>query len=342
MRLLRRHGTDAETRVPQEDDGRPIPDEAPEPQPEHEEPRLAEPGPTDLSKRDYGAIVKRAAKESLNDHIPNLAAALAYYAFLAIPSALLVAVGLFSLLAGPDTVASLVDQLAKVAPGQAVDLVKESLTGMTQKQATGAALIGIGGLLALWSMGGAMQNLMWALNTAYDRDETRSFVRRRLTAYVMLVFVLVGFALAFGLLVLGPHLSDWIGNAVGQPSLFKLVWWIAQWPILIGGLLIAFAGVLWLGPNIDHPRWKFLTFGSVVAVVIWLAASGAFAFYVSQFGSYNKTWGSLSAVVIMLTWLWLSALALLFGAEINAEAERSRELRRGEPAEVELQAPTKA
>jgi membrane protein len=93
---------------------------------------------------------------------------------------------------------------------------------------------------------------------------------------------------------------------------------------------------------VKHPRWGFLTFGSVLAIVIWLAASGAFAFYASKFGSYNKTWGSLAAVVVMLTWLWLSAVALLLGAEINAEAERSRELRRGEPAEGELQAPAKA
>jgi membrane protein len=339
MRVLGRNRADE--RMPEEETGRPLPDEAPEPQPEHDEPRLAEPGATDLSKRDYVAIVKRAAKESLNDHITNLAAALAYYAFLAIPSVLLVAVGLFSLLATPDTINSLVDQLAKVMPGEAVDLVEQSLTNMTQKSAQGAVLVGIGGLLALWSMGGAMQNLMWALNAAYDREETRGFVKRRLTAYVMFVFVFIGFGLAFGLLVLGPQLSEWLGNASGEPTLFKVGWWVAQWPILIGGLLVAFAGVLYLGPNVDHPRWRFLSFGAVVAAVIWLLASGAFAFYVSQFGSYNKTWGSLSAVVIMLTWLWLGALALLFGAEVNAEAERSRELRRGEPAEVELQAPTK-
>jgi membrane protein len=339
MRVLGR--SRAEERIPAEDTGRPIPDEAPEPQPEHEEARLAEPGATDLSKRDYMAIVKRAAKESLNDHITNLAAALAYYAFLAIPSVLLIAVGVFSLLAGPDTVDSLVEQLGKVAPASAVDLVEQSLTTMTQKAAQGAVLIGIGGLLALWSMGGAMQNLMWAMNAAYDRDETRGFVKRRLTAYVMFFFVLIGFTLAFGLLVLGPQLSGWFGNAIGEPTIFKVVWWVAQWPILIGGLLVAFAAVLYFGPNVDHPRWRFLSFGALLAVVIWLLASGAFAFYVSQFGSYNKTWGSLSAVVIMLTWLWLGALALLFGAEVNAEAERSRELRRGETAEVELQAPTK-
>jgi membrane protein len=121
-----------------------------------------------------------------------------------------------------------------------------------------------------------------------------------------------------------------------------LVWWTAQWPILILGLLLSFAAIYYLGPNVDHPRWQFLSIGPVVSVLIWLVASGGFAFYVSQFGSYNKAWGSLAAVIIMLTWLWISALALLFGAEVNAEAERSRELRRGEPAEEELQAPTRA
>ncbi len=103
-----------------------------------------------------------------------------------------------------------------------------------------------------------------------------------------------------------------------------------------------FAAVLYLGPNVAHPRWQFLTPGSVVAVAVWLVASGLFAVYVSLFGSYNKAWGSLAAVIILLTWLWLSALALLLGAEMNAEAERSRELRQGQPAEVELQAPAKA
>ena len=221
MRVLGRSRTDDDAR--EEDVGRPMPDEAPEPQPELAERQLGDPEPTDLSKRDYFAIVKRAAKESLNDHITNLAAALAYYAFLAIPSVLLIAVGLFALLAGPDTVTSLVEQLGKVMPASAVDLVEESLTTMTQKQAQGAVLIGIGGLLALWSMGGAMQNLMWAMNAAYDREETRGFVKRRLTAYVMFVFVAIGFALAFGLLVLGPELSEWIGNAVGEPTIFRVV-----------------------------------------------------------------------------------------------------------------------
>jgi membrane protein len=154
--------------------------------------------------------------------------------------------------------------------------------------------------------------------------------------------VLLAFVLVFGLLILGPHLSSWIGDAIGSKTMVEIVWWVAQWPLLLVGLLLAFSVILFLGPNVRHPRWKFLSFGAVVAVAVWLIASGAFAFYASKFGSYNKAWGSLSAVVVMLTWLWLSSLALLFGAEINAEAERSRELRRGEPAQVELQAPAKA
>lgn len=329
------------------EEGRPPPDEAPvedapQPQPEHREPTLRDPEPTDLSKRDYVAILKRSLKEANNDHIPNLAAALAYYAFLAIPSALLLAAGIFSLLAGPHAVSTIVDKLGTIIPGQAQSLLGDSLRRMTQRQATGATIAGIGGALALWSLGGAMQNLMWALNIAYDREETRGFVKRRLTSFVMIFFALLGFALAFGVLILGPHLSTWIGDAIGAKTVVKVVWWAAEWPLLVGGLLVSFAGILYLGPNVKHPRWKFLSFGSVLAVVIWLIASGAFAFYVSKFGSYNKAWGTLSAVVVMLTWLWLSALALLLGAEVNAEAERSRELRRGEPAEVELQAPAKA
>jgi membrane protein len=318
-----------------------LPEEAPRPQPEHEEPKLRDPKPSDLSRRDYFAIVKRAAREALDDNITNVAAALAYYAFLAIPSVLLVAVGVFSLVAGPSAVTTIVDKLGTIMPGQATSLIRGSLNNMTKQNAAGITVIGIGGLLALWSVGGAMQNLMWALNVAYDRKETRGFVRRRGVAYAMAFFILLAFALVFGLLVLGPKLSGWIGSLTGS-GVVTWVWWAAQWPLLVGALLLAFSAVLYFGPNVEHPRWRFLSFGSLLAVTIWLIASGAFSFYVSRFGSYNKTWGALSAVVVLLIWFWLSALALLFGAEVNAEAERSRELRQGKSADVELQAPPKA
>jgi membrane protein len=340
MRLLHRNRTEP-ARDESDEDGRPPADEAPEPQPEREEPHLEDPSPGDLSRRDYVAILKRAVKGANEDHITSLAAALAYFAFLAIPATLLIAAGVFGLVAGPHAVTTVIDKLHGIVPGQATSLLEGSLRRLTQKQGTSIVLVAVGGVLALWSLSGAMQNVMWALNLAYGRDETRGFVRRRIVAAAMAVFALMASGLALGLLVLGPHLSRWIGDAVGQKSVVEIVWWAAQWPILIGGLLLAFSVILHLGPNVKHPRWQFVSFGAVFAIVIWLIASGAFAFYASRFGSYNKAWGSLSAVVVMLTWLWISSVALLFGAEINAEAERSRELRRGEPAERELRAPSK-
>ena len=340
MKLLQRNRrNEDEAEVVEE---RPAADEAPEPQPEREEPRLEDPSPTDLSKRDYVAIVKRAAKAAKKDHITNLAAALAYYAFLAIPATLLIAAGVFGLVAGPGAVTTVMDKLNGIVPAQVTTLIQGSLTRLTEKNGTSISLIAVGGVLDLWSLSGAMQNVMWALNLAYGRDESRGFVKRRLLAAAMAVFALMAFALVFGLLVLGPHISHWIGNAVGNTTAVQVAWWAAQWPILIGGLLLAFSVVLYLGPDVEHRRWQFVSLGAVVAVVVLLIASGAFAFYVSKFGSYNKAWGSLAAVVVMLTWLWLSAVALLFGAEINAEAERSRELRQGEPAERELRQPAEA
>jgi membrane protein len=279
------------------------------------------------SLADHAALVRSAIRAASRHHVTSIAAALAYYAFLTIPSALLVAVGLFGLLAGPDTVDALVGRLSDVMPGEATALISRSLDRVTQEHATGASLIGVGGLLALWSVSGAMQNVMWGLNTIYEREEQRGFVRRRLIAWAMAGFALVGLVLAVVLLVLGAHLSHWIGRALHQETLVTLVWWVGQWPLLVAGLLVAFAGILFLGPNVEHRRWRFFTYGSVFAVVVWLLASGAFSFYVSQFGSYNKAWGALAAVVVLLTWLWLSALALLLGAEIDAEAERGRRAR---------------
>lgn len=270
------------------------------------------------------ALVRGAIREASRHHVTSIAAALAYYAFLTIPSALLVAVGIFGLLAGPDTVNALVERLSDLMPREATDLVSRSLDRITREHATGASLIGIGVLLALWSVSGAMQNVMWGLNTIYGREENRGFVRRRLTAWAMAAFALVGLTLAFVLLVLGAHLSGWIGEALHQQTLVTLVWWVGQWPVLVAGLLVAFAGILFIGPNVEHRRWRFFTYGSVFAVIVWLLASGVFSLYVSQFGSYNKAWGALAAVVVLLTWLWLSALALLLGAEIDAEAERIR------------------
>lgn len=322
--------------------GRPLPTEAPAPQPERHEPELRDPEVSDLSRPDWKAVLLRAVKETKNDNVTDIAASLAYYAFLAIPAALLVALGAFSVLAGREAIERVLEKLGTVVPAEAIQLLEDSLTRATENQNGGLVMIVLGFLLALWTATGAMNALMRGLNRVYDRDETRGFFKQRLTALGMLVCMLAAFALTFGLLVLGPVISDWLGSLLNLEGVFGWIWWTLQWPILVVGLLFAFAGILYLGPNVDHPRWRFLTLGSGVAVAIWILASGLFAVYVSLFASYNKAWGSLAAVIIMLTWLWLSALALLFGGEINAEAERSRELRQGKRAEVDLQAPAKA
>jgi membrane protein len=316
--------------------------EAPTPQPEQREPELHDPGLTDLNARDYKAILTRAGKQALAHGITDLAAALAYYSFLAIPAMLLVAVGLFSLFASPDAITTLIDKLGTVVPSQATQLIEDSLRRMNENQSGSLAMVIVGFVLALWTTMGAMTSFMRAVNRAYDREEGRGFVRQRLVAVQMVIAMGVAFLLVFGLLVLGPVMSGWIGNALDIEGVMGWLWWVVQWPILLVGLLAVFATVLYLGPNVDHPRWRFITPGALFAVVVWLVASGLFAVYTSMFDSYNKTWGSLAAVIVMLTWLWVTGIALLLGAEINSEAERSRELRQGEPAERRIQAPSRA
>jgi membrane protein len=312
---------------------RPVPDEAPlddeepTPQPERGEPKLHDPRLRDFTFADYKAILIRAGKEAIEDNVPMLASALAYSTFLAIPSALLVLVGLFTLIAGPDTITSVMDHFSRVMPAQATDLLGGSLKRLNQHPASSVLMTVIGFVIAVWSATGAMTSFMTAINLAYDRKDRRKFVHKRLVAVEMVAVMVLAFALVAVLLILGPSISHWIGNAIGESTLVSWLWWVGQWPVLLVGLLTAFAVLLYLGPDVDHPKWQFLTPGALLAAVMWIAASGLFAVYTSMFGSYNKTWGSLSAVIVTLVWLWLSSLALLFGAEVNAETERSRRLR---------------
>jgi membrane protein len=299
----------------------------PAPQPERHEPPLRDPGLFDLSRKDWVAIVKRAAKEAMADEVTDRAAALAYYAFLAIPATLLVVVGAFGLVASPDAIQTLLEKVGTVVPRETVTLLDDSLTRLSENESSGGIIVVVGLVLALWTSSGAMNALMRGLNVVYDVKETRGFAQQRLTALGLLAASIAAFALVFGLLVLGPVLSRWIGEALGLEEMFGWIWWTVQWPILVGALLVVFGLILYLGPNVEEHKLSFLTPGAGVAVVIWLAASGLFSLYVSMFGSYNKAWGSLSAVIVMLTWLWLSSLAILFGGEVNAEARRSRALR---------------
>lgn len=282
----------------------------------------------DFSFSDWRAIVVRATKGFIHDNGTMLASALAYSAFFAIPSVLLVVVGVFTLVAGPATITSLIHHLSHVMPAQAANLLGSSLHRLDRHPTQGIVMTAVGGALALWATTGAMTSYMTAINLAYERKDERHFVHKRLVAVTMVAVIGIAFLLVAVLLMFGPPVEHVVASHAGSASsVVGWIWWIAQWPILVFGLLTAFAVLLYLGPDIETRRWEFLTPGSIVAVLVWLAASGAFAFYSATFASYNKTWGSLAAVIVMLTWLWLTAIALLLGAEINAEVERCREIR---------------
>jgi membrane protein len=319
---------------------RPVPDEAPlddsplgdvgpQPQPERHEPSLPDPRLRDLSFADWKAIVVRAGKEFMADNAMMLASALAYSSFFAIPSVLIVATGLFTLIAGPQTITHLMQQLHGVIPAQAANLLSGSLKRADANPASSVAMTIIGVLLAVWSVTGAMSSYMTALNLAYGRTDRRSFVRKRIVALKMAAVIGIAFVLVAVLTIFGPVVERAIATHAGPAGgVVNVLWWVLQWPILLGGLLAAFATLLYLGPDVEHPRWAFLTPGSLVAALLWIGASGLFAVYTATFASYNKTWGALSAVIVMLTWLWITGMALLLGGEINAESERSRALRK--------------
>lgn len=267
-------------------------------------------------------VLVTAMRSGFKGNVTDVAAALAYYAFLAIPALLLVAVGAFGVFAGEDAIQGLLDRLDGVMPEEALTLIDDSLTRVTESSGGGAALAAVGLVLALWTASGAMSALMRGMNMVHGRQETRSFARQRLTALALLGWSLLAIAVSFGLLVLGSPLSEWVGEALEAEALVSWLWWAAQWPILAGALLVAIAGILRAGPAGGPGPTRAVLAGAAFAVVVSATASGLFGVYVSRFGDYGAAWGSLSAVIVMLTWLWLTSLAVLLGSEVEAEMER--------------------
>jgi membrane protein len=283
--------------------------------------------------RRWTAIAVRAGKSFVADNGTMLASALAYSAFFTIPSVLLVVVGVFTLVVGQGTITSLMQHFDQVMPSQATSLLGSSLRTLDAHPAQSIAATAIGLVLALWATTSAMTTYMTAINLAYEQKDARSFVRKRLVALAMVAVIGVAFLLVAVLLMFGPPVEHLVASHAGPArGAVGWIWWIAQWPILLGGLLVAFATLLYLGPDLETRRWRLVTPGALVAALLWIAASGLFAFYSATFGSYNKTWGSLSAVIVMLTWLWLSAMALLLGAEIDAEVQRRDEVNAEPPS----------
>jgi membrane protein len=275
----------------------------------------------DLRPRHWIDIGLGAGRSALADHMPLLASALSYSSFFAIPSLLLLAIGVFTLAGSAATIDSVIAALHGAVPAEALDLFGASLKQIDSRAHTSVVLILVGSLLAIWSLTGAMSAFMTAIELAYARRDPRSFLRKRLVALELVAFFLLALALVCGLLVFGPTLSAWVGRKTSSESLVSWVWWGAEWPLLIGALLALLTIMLWLAPA-QRPSWQVLFPGALLATAIWIVSSAGFAFFTATYGTYNKTWGSLSAVIVTLVWLWLTALALLLGAELNAAAAR--------------------
>ena len=267
-------------------------------------------------------VLRRSVTAAREHDVPMVAQALAYSLFLAIPAVVLVALGIFSLVADTSTVERLSDRLRPVMPQEAIILLQGSLERSTRSHGQGVTMTVVGFALALWTTTSAASTLMSTTTRAFDRDDRRGFAHKRLVALVIVAALGVGAGLVLTLLVLGPQVERWVGNATTTPTLVSWLWWTLQWPLLVAGLLFAFAVTLALGPDVDDRRWRLISPGAATALLVWLLASSAFALYASRFGSYDKSWGTISAVVVTLVWLWLTSAALLLGAEIDAEAQR--------------------
>jgi membrane protein len=294
----------------------------------------ADPGLTDLPASDYKSVFVRAVKRTMADNMASVGKGVAYGAFFAIPSAMIVALGVLNLTAGPGSIDALVGKLGGVVPASAQDLIRSNLQQVSRSHGGGVMVI-VGLVLAAVSLMGAVQTVMWGLNVAYERREQRNFIRQRVSAFLITLIMTGALLAAFAVLVLGPYMTGWVGDASGYPRAVSWLWWTLQWPLLFAALLMAFGGILYLGPDVDHPRFRFITPGAVAAAVLWIVGSALFGVYASGFSSYNKAWGSLSAVIVTLTWLWLCSVAILFAAEVNAELERTREVHAGaKPSET--------
>ena len=290
--------------------------------------------PTELDKGSWTSALKRTVGEFKEDHVVDWAAALTYYGVLAIFPAILALVSLLGLV-GASATQPLIDNLATVAPGPAKEIFTGAVENLQKSQGTGGILFIVGLAGALWSASGYVAAFMRASNYIYDIDEGRPiWVKAPVRLGVTLVLVVLSVLSALAVVVTGT-LAEQVGNLVGLGETAVTVWDIAKWPVLLLVVSLMFAILYWAAPNVKHPGFRWISPGGLVAVVLWVIASALFAVYVANFGSYNKTYGALGGVIIFLVWLWLSNVAVLLGAEFNAEVERGRQIEDGQPPERE-------
>jgi len=290
--------------------------------------------PTDLSKRTWKDTLKRTLREFKEDDLTLLAAALTYYGVLSLFPALIVLLSLLGL-AGTSTIDTLLENIGTLTPGAARDVVTNAVRDLQGSNSTAGFAFVAGLLGALWSASGYVGGYMKAANVIYEVEEGRKFWKLKpLQLLVTLIIMLLTTLIVLAIVVSGP-VAQRVGDIIGAGDAAVTAFNIIKWPVIALIVSQIFAFLFYVGPNVKQPGFRWVSPGGFLAVGLWIIASAAFAFYVANFGSYSKTYGSMAAVIIFLVWLWITNLVMLLGAELNAEIERGRQIEGGHPPEKE-------
>jgi membrane protein len=285
-------------------------------------------GPTDLEGAGWKSALKRTVKGISADNLTDWAAALTYYGIQAMFPALLALLSIVGLL-GQSTTDSLINNVKAAAPGPAKDIVVPAIENLQSNQgAAGVALV-IGLVIAVFSASSYISAFSRASNAIYEVPEGRPIWKLRPIQMGIALVMLLLLAISTFAVVLTGGLAEQVGKVIGLGDTAVTVWDIAKWPVLLLVVSFMFAFLYWASPNVEQPKFRWLSPGGLLAVVVWVVASAAFAFYVSTFANYNKTYASLAGVIAFLIWLWLTNLAVLVGAEFNAELARSKTIEEG-------------
>ncbi|MGA4848704.1 YihY/virulence factor BrkB family protein [Streptomyces sp. G5(2025)] len=290
--------------------------------------------PTDLPARSWWSVLRRTGREFMDDDLPDRAAALTYYGVLSLFPALLVLVSILGVI-GKKATDSVLSNLDQLAPGPVRDLLSDAVRQLEGSGGTSGVVAITGLVLAMWSASGYVGAFIRASNAVYDLPEGRPVWKLTPLRIALTVALMILLAISALLVVFTGPLAERAGDAIGAGDAALTAWSIAKWPVLLIIVIMMIALLFWRAPNVRGPGFRWLSPGSVLAVLLWLLASGGFALYVANFASYNKTYGTLAGVVIFLVWLWLSNLAILLGLEFDAELARQRAISGGMPAEEE-------
>jgi len=309
--------------------------------PDPEDPRKPD-KPTDIQKRTWRYIAKKVWREFTDDQCTDLAAALTYYGVLSIfPAAIALSAVLGLVGQSPEkSVQTVLDVLSPLVSEDTLGTIRSPLLELASSQTAGLALA-LGLLGALWSASGYVGAFGRAMNRIYEIGEGRPFWKLRPVMLLVTLIAILLVALVMVMLVVSGPLAQSIGDQIGLGDQAVQVWNIAKWPVMVLAVMLIVAILYYATPNVKQPKFRWISLGAAVAILIWMVASAGFAFYVANFASYNKTYGSLAGVVVGLVFLWLTNVALLLGAEIDSEIERGRQLQAGIAAESELQLPAR-